>query len=417
MGSRYRRSVLQAMAAGAVPLVAGCTDDAPSDDTGAWPGFTVERALWSFRESAPETDVERIVCRNCAGVQHPPTVADGVAYVPGQDVYGLDADDGTQRWRVETFVPSDGSPVVRGDDAYLPVGISNGTGARNGRLLAVGSDGERRWTYEDGWRDDASLYVLGVDPERVYVVPQLDHETSDTPVRAIDRSTGEVEWTARVSQAGCFGAVLDGRLVFGTSEKTVALDGETGERLWVHDEDPSYPTVIGDRVVIYGDGITALTPEGEVAWRQADADAYIPESDVVYVDGPNTPVRALDPVSGDERWRYEGDGDVDLAATDGATAYVTDDSDGSLRAVTEGEAEWQRPADHFGDAWIAGDGAVYGFRSVGERTIIASVSPSDGTELWRTTFDAEATRPTIADGVLYVGTTSGHVHAFPSESV
>lgn len=442
MRTPSRRRVLRTVCTGAIPLVAGCIDDAnegggtaeptsgdrtdaatstsettPEETTGdPDEDDTVEPALWSFREADPETDTEMHDCWNCTGIKFPLVVADGTVYVPGQDLHALNGRDGTRRWRVETGPPIDGTPVVSDGDVYARAGFSFRTGSRNERLVAVGPDGRRRWTYEDDWRDGTFLPVLAVGPDRVYVCPRQDYSVEENPVRAIDWERGAVEWTARMPTAMAGnGAVLGDAVVIGSHSRTTAVDAASGDTLWTLDEGGARPTVVGERAVFsVNDGIAALTRNGEAAWRFADASQYVIEGETLYAYGYGTPVHAVDPGTGEERWRYDPAADIRFEAADGDAVYVEDQTDSSLVAVADGEVRWRRGLD--GSPTVDADGgAIYAFETADGATTVRSLSPADGSVRWRTTLDERVTGQTVRDGAAYHVTDAGRVHAFPAE--
>ncbi|WP_135819701.1 PQQ-binding-like beta-propeller repeat protein [Halostella litorea] len=432
-----RRRLLGALGTGAAALVAGCAGGSsnpgtaarttgPRTSTDTTTASTTERAdepddgsagpaLWSFRDGESETEAEQDGCRNCAGVVARPTVDGDRLYVPGQNAYALARSDGTRQWRVET-PPCHGTPVVRDGHAYVTAGFGYGMYAWKERLVAVGPDGRRRWTYEDEWRDDAYLPILAVDAERVYVCPRQDQTIDRNPVRAVDRETGDVAWTAEMPTAVAGnGAVVDGALVVATWSGITAVDAASGEPRWSRDGAAYRPTVADDLVVLNADdGIAALTPAGDVEWRYGDGTRYVLQGDTLYTAGADGTVSARNPRTGSERWRYGGDPAVLLAAVDAEGAYVVERDGPGLLRVADGELVWRRDVD--GSLSFAADGGgLYGYDSARGTTTLLSLSPADGEVRWRFELEDAAPGPTVADGVAYLGTKSGAVHAFPPE--
>lgn len=209
-----------------------------------------------------------------------PAVADGVVYVNSEDagVYALDAETGAIRWRYPVHEDTYGvaPPVVADDTVYAPHGD---------RLLALTSDGERRWCrygefdtryrvavghglvfagYAGGRGNcDRGPGVWALDArtgERAWTYPRPD---SDDPsacgtvtmppvvadgtvytcvqtdrdeywdLLALDAGTGEKRWARRI-EGGMFGsvAVANGTAYVPLTQRLVALDAETGERRW-----------------------------------------------------------------------------------------------------------------------------------------------------------------------------------------
>ncbi len=151
-------------------------------------------------------------------------VRDGTLYLGSQSgntgVVALDADDGAERWRVSTGAVTEW-PVVSGE---LVVVRSHGT------VIALGTDGERRWTV---------------------TVPEPDPQAM---------------------------AVGDGRVFVPAGDRLYAID-RSGEEAWRHEADDGgvgTPTVAGDAVV-FPDGDGGLTAravaDGSERWTvSADAD-------------------------------------------------------------------------------------------------------------------------------------------------
>lgn len=85
--------------------------------------------------------------------------------------------------------------------------------------------------------------------------------------------------------------VADGRLfTFGMDQVLTAYRAESGERLWRNDYRPSYPVARP----YYGNSWSPLVADGKL---------------IVYVGGPGKgALLALDPATGRELWRTEGDG-------------------------------------------------------------------------------------------------------------
>ncbi|PSP23156.1 hypothetical protein BRC61_03920, partial [Halobacteriales archaeon QH_10_65_19] len=79
---------------------------------------------------------------------NPPTVADGTVYVPDRSghLYALDPGDGSEQWSVQVGSTGDepqiwGSVAVTNDSVYVPA---------DGSVVALDSDGSRRWTVGRG---------------------------------------------------------------------------------------------------------------------------------------------------------------------------------------------------------------------------------------------------------------------------
>lgn len=195
-------------------------------------------------------------------------VADGIVVATGQeffepetvhdtpeeplvsDVYGVDVDTGEVRWRDAFAGVVD---VAVGDDAAYVVAGS--------RLVAVGLDGERRWTVES----DHEARTARTAGERVYYLAGGDGVST---VYGLDPG-GETEWTRTLPV------------------EEVLLDG--------------------DRLYAGGEAVFALDPDGSVAWRDDVYGSRLlldPRRKTLYTRSVSGQTRAYDLPGGDELWSF-----------------------------------------------------------------------------------------------------------------
>jgi len=211
-----------------------------------------------------------------------PTLADGNVYVVSDELYALDASDGTVEWRSE--VGGEASPVVADGTIY--------TSTDQGVYALDSSDGEVLWKFET---EMSSLPFPSptVADGTVYIGDHGGTLEREGNFYAIDASDGTEEWS--VETAGSVGAtatVADGTVYVGDGVGGVyALDAQTGEERWKYELrgwdvplSPSSPTVAGGTVYMGSDKyLHALDAEtGEELWR------FEVERQNLYV-GPTSP--------------------------------------------------------------------------------------------------------------------------------
>jgi hypothetical protein len=265
----------------------------------------------------------------------------------GADAHLLGYDGDGERYRYPLPGHPEGLTVGR-DEVYV--------GTLNGGVFAYEPGGGRDWV--------AQGETAALAGSRLYTVGGRDgtlaYREQAPPDRWVTAGPERV-WTApNVRGDGHPPAVADGRLVVGTyglhESVLVAVDADTGERLWEPKSfadggaaDVSTPAVVGrDGYVAAGvDGLGAGfvarydLETGEEVWRD-DTDWYA--YDPVLADGtlvvagdvrtgpeaPATRVRAYDTGSGDDLWTvtFPGDGGTSVAlveervlATAGSSLY------------------------------------------------------------------------------------------------
>jgi outer membrane protein assembly factor BamB/class 3 adenylate cyclase len=148
-----------------------------------------------------------------------PTVGDGRVYVgrgllatvPPHDLVALDVRDGSVPW---SFASPTGQQVYAGG---LANGVVYGV-SEDGNLYALdAATGDRQWTAET----DGSIGTLAGLVENVVYV-----SSSDQTVRAFDATTGEELWRVDVQGTPTMPAVIDGRVIVGTSlGRVIAIGG------------------------------------------------------------------------------------------------------------------------------------------------------------------------------------------------
>ncbi|EMA30723.1 pyrrolo-quinoline quinone [Halobiforma lacisalsi AJ5] len=171
-------------------------------------------------------------------------VVDGTVYVgsTGGTMYALNSDDGSVVWKSDV-----------GDEVRAPPAVADGTvyiGTDAGDLFALDTaDGSPRWTTNL----DQELYTSpAVSEELVFAGGE-----TGSGFYAIDRSSGSVEWEAKISEkrnnVRASPAVADG-VVFITDGDLRAIDIESGEDIWRYPRGDfiSSPPAVVDGAVLVG---------------------------------------------------------------------------------------------------------------------------------------------------------------------
>ena len=225
------------------------------------------------------------------GVVYVGTVGDGPLVVSGDDeqfepcaVLALDADTGEERWRYDDFGERENvesSPALA--DGRVHVGSENGVYALDA------STGEVAWERTDV-QTHADVSPAVVDGVVYSGAPNAADDGPPANLYAFDAATGDTRWTAGIDDVSLrtSPAVADGTVYVaasttracipeadecsGTSRGRVyAVDAATGERRWtapIETDTRSSPAVVGDRVYVgCNDGVSAVTTDGEAAWR------------------------------------------------------------------------------------------------------------------------------------------------------
>ena len=235
-----------------------------------------------------------------------PAVVDGTVYVgtagDGPSVacalLALDAATGETEWQYREFEGREwieSSPAVGDGRVYVVGGRS---------LRAVDAE-----TGEEVWIRDGVVHPnmspAFVEGRLYYAALDTSGEDPVPEVRALDPATGETLWATEISDpsARTSPAVADGRVyVAATSRQACsldwdndsectpdargrlyALDAETGDHEWAVEIEPdtrSAPAVADGVVYVgCGDGLSAVTVDGEHAWHVP----FEPQDDTLYV--------------------------------------------------------------------------------------------------------------------------------------
>ena len=282
-------------------------------------------------------------------------------------------------------------------------------------------------------------------------------ESTGGQLHAVDSSTGQQLWNGNEHVSK--GVAIDRGIVYYSyataHNRLSARDALTGETLWESEigylsTDPiatqgviyvgATPTGEHDRIALHA--VDAATGEG--IWKHetgfiagspvvADGVVYFTTYDHSLGTG-NWEVRsdlhAVDAATGDLLWRHRtGNADPWIAVANN-TVYLTvfinynnERLELELHAVnaSTGELRWS----YSGGSWLLSlpvvvDGVAYFLDRDHRDEALFALDASNGKLRWRqTVVDADlgfATRPTVTDGVVYVGSTDGRVSAWAASN-
>ena len=326
-----------------------------------------------------------------------PAVAHGMVFVRSVDgsVYALDARTGQQRWSFATDSFWASSSVQNGDSGYMPV-------IAGGAVLVASEDGH---------------------------------------VYALDVATGQPRWTSNIKMDTAFqwiaGIVTTDRLVLvATGARIYALDMETGKKCWVNDEMiPSYsPAVVEGVAFVTGwRGVMALdVATGRTRWSVALWDdpygtgcAPAVADGMVFVECYGR-LLGLDAATGRQSRDCEAQGQIWSLSVANGMAFI-----GSIGCVyalhtASGRQVW---AFQIPRAFVPVSPAVAGevvFAGTAPLDAISGEAPprhsseenlfalhaATGRKLWAVDTGWAAIGPSVAGGMVFVGSGDGKVYAF-----
>jgi outer membrane protein assembly factor BamB len=324
--------------------------------------------------------------------------------------------DASLRWKLTADGPIRSTPVVAAGVVYLAAG--------SGSLYAVDLvTGRQRWLVHASTSNLSTPDIVG---DTVIV------GTVDDGLRAFDAKTGKPRWSvAADGPVSGAPADMDGTLVFATGAgRVVAVDAATGSERWTADAGASvYSSLaIGGGIVVVGTNEGSIVAfglrDGTVRWKTVVGDAgrvgtpTIAGGRVFASTGldasvpPSHHIIALDAGMGNALWRYASPTGAAMytPAVSGTQAFVTSE-DGTVVAldVATGTVGWTALVDGPIEIVpaIAGT-AVYAASNGGSAFALESAT---GRELWRSPIRGTPYGPTVAGGLLLLGTDLGELDA------
>ena len=304
-----------------------------------------------------------------------PTVADGMVFAGSYEdrVYALDADTGELQWSFEAESDLNIPSLVAGGVVFVE-DVAN--------LYALDAA-----TGKELWRSEPSSF--SVSGATVY----QDTETADgLEVSAIDGWSGQRMWVTNVPRSSpipiprLFPLTAVGGNVYVSDkfQQVQALDSTTGKLVWTLDA---------------GDPVQAPpTASNEVVFMRSYKTAY-----------------ALDESTGEELWSYE----VDSAGTDSPPVvvdgvwYLVGMGDVHALDAATGQPLWSFEEGYALFVSVVADGMVFVTSSLASHMLDAAT----GDEIWSLGADWDLS-PSImvVDGVVYAHSLSGYLHTLDART-
>jgi outer membrane protein assembly factor BamB len=373
-----------------------------------------------------------------------PLVVGDAVYVGSTDgsLYAINRADGTQRWKFDTRGPVSSSPAYRDGLVYIA--------SVDGNLYAVdAAAGTVRWSFTTkGERRFTAPGIHGAIPRTERMPDPFDvflssptiagglvlFGSGDQHVYALDAVSGTLRWSfATGDVVHASPAVAAGVVYVGSWDRNLyALDAATGRERW------RYTT--GNDTTIYNQ--IGIASSAAVA------------NGVVFVGGRDGQFHAVDARTGALKWKHDNrmgwtiaspavrDGVVYFPTSDGRRFKALDAATGTVRI------DLQNQAVSFSSPAIAGEVAFYGTSDgflnavdVRNGTVLARFQTDGSKEngprlldengLIRTsllypdrtldgmmigmrtmmTLGSVLSSPVVADGIVYFGSTDGHLYA------
>ena len=284
---------------------------------------------------------------------------------------------------------------------------------------ASAAPGDVEWSYSA----DGSVKSPAVADGTVYMV-------SSNKTYALDADTGNEEWTyspsSRSFSAGA--TVADGTVYVGSNDNSLhAIDADTGTKNWNHSVGATRnpPTVAGGTVYVGSDdnNLYALDADtGNEEWTYTTGDRVRTSPNVVngtvYFGSYDATVYAVDADTGNEEWSYSPSysGITSSPTVANGTLYFGN-GDYNVYAVDAetGSKEWSTSTNSVvGSSPTVVNGTVY----IGSRDDnLYALDADTGNEEWTYTADNEVrSSPTVVDGTVYVGSRDTNLYAVDADT-
>ena len=270
---------------------------------------------------------------------------------------------------------------------------------------------------------------------------------SDLLASTTEEQSTAVEWKTELSRTEWVRSsptVVDGTVFIGSDRGGLhAVDVDSGNENWfkiADDRVRSSPTVDDDTVyfgtqagTVYA--INATT--GEEEWEFADPSGIVRSSPTVvdgtvfitrhgstFADEYFGEVYAIDADTGEEEWSFETSGDASASPTvvDGVV-YISSEAESRENStlyaidVDTGEKKWSHKINSLRSSVTVSNGTVFATGGYSDRGVVAIDAATGEREWYYETAERLAPRatPTVADGIVYVGTWDG-LYAIDAES-
>ena len=440
-----------------------------------WPQLQGDASFARFSEGPAPEAPDVLWKTNITGIQSYVSAFNGKIFVTTKtEVYALDKDTGNILWHTEVPAPGAWPSVYKIDDTHLVIGNSS-LDVETGDILwtspvfsanpspffanNVYSPEEKMFYVKTG------AYVQGWDFSDPSIPPTLEWETYvdgggpvgsgvqygdgkvfpgsyDPHQVALDARTGDILWDTETKTPMVFsGAYYEG-LFFrgGTHDNTLyCFDATSGEILWTYNPQTEDGYFCSGPAVAYG---------------------------LVYELNKDGFLYALDVDTGELVWKYEGPGllmfpgnpsvaDGKIYATTGQTAsYVSEESESEFACLDAytGELLWKLPIEAFApresvaiaygnlylipgsvttavdeesgeeystfnQVWAISTSSWSMFRRDSAHSAAGQSAPENLTLRWKFTTDgAVISSPSVADGMVYVGSQDKNIYCLDSRT-
>lgn len=298
--------------------------------------FGEYHATWTDRGKSFRTvarDGDEMVWTADRSVHTTPTVVGDAVICSGDQTYALDRRTGDLCWRYSAGKPDDWlGPAVADETVYVP-GL--------GRIVALDAvTGELVWETDAPAGRDLFLQGIAAGEDRVFVT---NGNGEAGLVTAFDRASGGHAWSYEVHRASYAPPVVGDRHVFVVETSgflhALTFDGETAWTADLGGESYVPPAYADGTVYVSGTNdsvLRALDAEtGEQVWRHEEKRCYAHPTvvvDVVYTAFPPTAlpsgwthtIHAIDRETGDHRRSHELPASIDtpLSVADGRAYFA-----------------------------------------------------------------------------------------------
>lgn len=341
------RTLLALATVAAAPLLTACAkrENAVNPANPMW----LRRPGWALTLSFRKPLVAEQMLSAKAGIEKSIPGIDathGRVFVGTTDhgLYAIRAADGSVIWRFQTAGAVQSEPLYDAQRDVVYFGSDD-----DGMYCVRASDGSLVWRYRTGAEVQKRPVLVTRDGGRSILV----FDNAADGVFAVDADTGKTKWkhlrtpALGLEIAGHAGVAYQAERIYAafSTGRVVAYDVETGKERWpevdlssvgspAEAEQQQYfdvdstPVVAGDRVFVanVATGVFALdATAGVTVWRRPEAEgvswlsywsepahtdatsgAEVPARELVIAGSGTTGLWALDPKSGEVRWRREG---------------------------------------------------------------------------------------------------------------
>lgn len=273
-----------------------------------------------------------------------PAIVDGVVYLGDLDgrLVAIDLKTGAKKWEQKLETGFNTSPATRDGLLYL--------GDLDGKFHCFDAkDGSEKWSHET---------MAEINSSANFYKDQVLVGSQDATLYSLDAKSGKLTWkytiadqircSPTVVENRCFLAGCDGKLHIvdldkGTAVADVPIDSPTG----------STPAARGEMVYFGTEGGTFLGinwKEAKTVWTwqdekrsQAFRSSAAVNKDAVIVGGRDKVVRAFEPMSDKEKWRFTARQRIDASPVVVGERVFVAVADGRLYAlnVADGKEVWK----------------------------------------------------------------------------